>query len=89
MDLKIIYSKTVITCRFCALFLFGLYQIRLDLIVIVIIIINPFSPRSLPHYSSAFFSGLIFNRMNQDMRYQYCEFEKLKADMEEIKKKLK
>jgi hypothetical protein len=48
-----------------------------------------FSPFFASLFVGFFSSGLILNRMNQDMRYQYCEFEKLKADMAEIKNKLK
>jgi len=28
---------------------------------------------------------MIFNRMNMDIQYQYNEFEKVKADLKEIK----
>ncbi len=48
-----------------------------------------FSPFFASLFFGFFFSGLIFNRMNGQLEYQYREFEQLKADMAEIKKKLK
>lgn len=42
-----------------------------------------------PFFASLLVGGLfnlmIFNRMNMDIQYQYNEFEKVKADLKEIK----
>lgn len=50
---------------------------------------NNNKPIFTPFFASLFVGAIsnwmIFNRMNSDIQYQYREFEKLKADLKEIK----